>query len=453
MRQILSYDKKDTVTLLKSILVLSIPLIVGELGSIAQQFADTMMVGNHSTEELAASGMVNNIFIFVIFFSLGISYAITPLVGNAFGRKDMADVRRIMLEGVILNFISGIILSLILWLLLANIEILGQPVQLLTYAKPYFKLLIVSVPFLTVFFAFKQYLDGLGRPQASMWIMLAANIQNIILNWMLIYGHCGMPELGLVGAGISTLISRILQLAVIVIVVLVSLTKEKSLGGDHYHSSFPSFRGVWAQFRLGLPVAVQLSLELSIFGACSIFMGWLGKYELAAHQVMYVISTLCFQVLYGIGAANCIMISQMRGAGSFESIKRCSKVSFILSLSVITVITILLILFFDPVISCFTTSGEVKSVLYFILPWFVLYQVGDCLQVTYGNALRGLEQTRPLMQISIISYVLISIPISCVLGSDAVWGVHGVWIGIPIGLSLAGLLFYRKFNKKLKVIA
>lgn len=436
--------------ILKRIIALGVPLIVGEIGSIAQQFADTMMVGNHSTTELAASGMVNNIFLFVIFFTLGMSYAVTPLVGSAFGSKDYTGVRRNLFEGLLVNLALGLVFVMALLVLLANIEILNQPVHLLSYAKPYFLTLTASIPFLTMFNALKQYMDGLGKTSISMWIMLGANIQNIILNWMLIYGKCGLPELGLMGAGISTFISRFLQFAVLLLFIYASRQQKEIKAQSNSKECLPTLKGSLRQFRLGLPISFQLSMEISIFSVCAIFMGWIGANELAAHQVMYTISTLCFQVLYGIGAAECILISQYRGAGRFEDIKKISRVAYSCGLCTVGLIIISLYIFFDPLASCFTTQAEVKEVMRAILPWFIIYQFGDCTQITFGNALRGLEKTRPLMIIAFIAYVLISMPLSYTLGDVTRLGVHGVWLGIPFGLTTAGLLFYTQFRASCK---
>jgi len=441
----------------KSIIFLSIPLVIGELGSIAQQFADAIMVGHHKTVELAASGIVNNIFYFVIFFVLGISYAITPLVGNAYGRGDKKETIKILFEGCFLNLIIGVASVLLLGLLLLNIDFLDQPAEVLVYAKPYYKWLMASIPFLTLFLCLKQYLDGLGKTGVSMWIILISNIINILLNWILIFGKLGFPELGLRGAGISTFISRFLQLFTVAIVVASNVIREKRRARISAKDIVPAKSGIINQFKLGFPIGVQLGLELSIFSAGAVFMGWLGTNELAAHQAMYVISTLCFQLLYGIGAANCILISQYCGVGNIAAAKKCPAIAFRLGLSVISIITILIIIFFDPLSTCFTeitgdpnVSADVIHYMRAILPGFVLYQFGDCLQCIYGNSLRGLEDTKPLMLFSFLSYVVICIPICAILGNVNVLGAWGVWLGIPIGLTLAGVLFFIRFKKDIR---
>lgn len=440
--------------MLKSLIALSVPLIIGELGSIAQQFADTIMVGHHTTDELSAAAMVNNIFYFVIYFVLGISYAVTPLVGNAFGRGDRKGTIKILLEGCILNLLIGAVSVLGLSVILGNIDRFGQSddvLLILPYAEPYFILLMISIPFLTVFLGLKQYLDGMSRTSVSMWIMLCSNIINILLNWMLIFGRCGLPEMGLTGAGISTLITRVLQLLVLFLFVIHDVRKERKKLDFERKEIRPEWSGIFKQFKLGLPIGIQLSLELSIFTACAIFMGWLGKNELAAHQEMYTISTLCFQILYGIGAANCIMVSQFRGAGDMTSAKKCSRISFFFSLTLITILTLSIVVCFDQLSSFMTPNIEVRRYMQAILPGFVLYQLGDCLQCTYGNALRGIEATKPLMLYSFIAYVLICIPLSAILGNENVLGAWGVWLGAPVGLTLAGTLFMINFKKRIKL--
>ena len=302
----ISSERWNSGRMAKAILLLGIPLIVGELGSIAQQFADTMMVGHYGTKELAAAGFVNSIFYYVIFLTLGMSYASTPLVGNAFGRKDYKGVFRIFLESTIVNLLVGLFFVTLLLIVYFNLEGLffnqnseffHQPFEILDISKGYMLMLIASIPFLTLFYACKQYLDGIGNTKISMWILLFSNVLNIGLNWLLIFGHCGLTKLGLLGAGVSTLVSRIIQL------VLISWFVYKTKSVNSHFTNLtdkeikPTYNGVKSQFKLGLPISLQLGLEIGAFNICGIFMGWLGALPLAAHQAMYTISTLFFQVL------------------------------------------------------------------------------------------------------------------------------------------------------------
>lgn len=445
--------------LAKAKLFLGIPLIVGELGSIAQQFADTMMVGHYGTKELAAAGFVNSIFYFVIFLTLGISYASTPLIGSAFGRKDYKSVFRIFIESMIVNLLVGLFFTTILSLIYANIEFLffnarsdifHQPYEILDISKSYMAYLIISIPFLTLFYACKQYLDGIGETQVSMWILLFSNLLNIGLNWCLIFGHWGFPEMGLGGAGLSTLASRIVQFSLIAWVAYKTKTINAHLANATDDDFRPTRSGIREQFKLGLPISIQLGLEIGTFNVCGIFMGWLGALPLAAHQTMYTISTLCFQVLYGIGAAGTILISQFYGMGSLENIRKTASTAFGVGLICVVALTAGIMVFFEPLAHCFTNDPEVIGLMWLILPCFVLYQSGDCTQIIYANALRGIEDTKPLAWISFIAYICVCIPSCYCIAFAFKQGIEGIWAGIPIGLTLAGILFFARFQSKLK---
>jgi len=428
-----------------SILSLGIPIIVGQLGLIAQQFADTIMVGQYGTTELAAAGFVNNIFNFIIYFTLGISYASTPVIGAAFGRKDNAGVARSLVESIIVNLGAGILVAALLLLLYYNIGILGQPDEIMPAALPYLLTLTASVPFMTLFNALKQYSDAVGQTKIPMWIMLASNALNILLNWLLIFGAYGFPELGLLGAGIATLASRVFC----VIALLITIRLH-----PYYRTLIPTrgIRPTLAGMRhllfIGLPISIQLGLEASSFNICAIFMGWIGAIPLAAHQVMCTISTLCFQVVYGIGAAASILISQFRGVGDWHNVRRTSTSAFFLGLTTLIVMIVAIYFLRYPLVACFTTSSEVTAVVMSLLPCFFIYQFGDCMQITYANALRGIEQVRRMMLFAFIAYVLVSIPLSYVFAFTLNWGAVGVWMGMPFGLTTAGILFFTEFRKQ-----
>lgn len=441
----------------KVISLLGIPLIVSELGSIAQQFADTAMVGHFSTLDLAAAGFVNSLFYFVIFLVLGISYASTPLIGTAYGKNNSKGVLRILLESLVVNFLTGLFFVVLMTLIILNMESLffdsvsgpfHQPMEILEHSKPYMIYLTISIPFLTLFYACKQYLDGIGNTGISMIILVCSNILNIFLNWVLIFGKFNLPPMGLAGAGISTLISRIVQLLAIIVAVYRTDVVKRHLPYLLRSKILPTFRGVYEQFRLGIPISIQLGLEIGIFNICGIFSGWLGALPLAAHQTMYTISTLCFQILYGIGAACTIVISQMLGCGRGGIIRKVASTGFFLGLASVAVLTGGICIFFEPLASLFTQDRGVIDFMRLILPCFIAYQPGDCLQIIYANSLRGIKDTKPLTYIAMFSYIVVCIPVCYYTAFKLGFGVSGVWSGIPVGLTLAGVLFFSRFHKK-----
>ena len=439
----------------QSIIKLGIPIIIGQLGSIAQQFADTIMVGQYGTMELAAAGFVNNVFNFVIYFMLGISYASTPVIGASYSQKDYKAVAQSLVDSIVVNFLFSLVIVALLLLLYHNIAILQQPEEIMPYALPYFLIITASMPFMAVFNALKQYSDAVGETKIPMWIMLGANAFNVLLNLPLIFCfelsifnyQFSMEALGLFGAGIATLISRILAVVALV-VVIAKMKKYKELKPSV--STGPEIHRMKHLLFLGLPISIQLGLEASSFNICAIFMGWLGSIPLAAHQIMCTISTLCFQIVYGIGAAASVLISQFRGVGDWHNVRRTANTAFFIGIALILMMIGMIQIFRYPLVSCFTTSEEVVSVVLSLIPCFFIYQFGDCMQITFANALRGIAEVKKLMLYAFISYVIVSIPLSYVFAFIFGWGGVGVWMGMPFGLTTAGFLFYFEFRSKIQ---
>ena len=442
----------------QSIVKLGIPIIIGQLGAIAQQFADTIMVGQYGTMELAAAGFVNNVFNFVIYFMLGISYASTPVIGALYGKKDNRGVAQSLIDSIVVNFLFSLVIVALLILLYFNIGILHQPEEIMPYALPYFLLITASMPFMAVFNALKQYSDAVGETKVPMWIMLVANAFNILLNLPLIFGFnwefsilnsqisIDIAPKGLLGAGIATLISRILAV-VALLIAIARMRKYKEIKPSL--CTRPEINRMKQLLFLGFPISIQLGLEASSFNICAIFMGWLGAIPLAAHQIMCTISTLCFQIVYGIGAAASVLISQFRGVGDWHNVRRTANTAFFIGITLILFMIGVIQIFRYPLVSCFTTSEEVVSVVLSLIPCFFIYQFGDCMQITFANALRGIAEVKKLMLYAFISYVIVSIPLSYVFAFIFGWGGVGVWMGMPFGLTTAGFLFYFEFRSKI----
>ena len=206
----------------KEILTLGLPIIVGQLGTIVLGFADTLMIGHHSTRELAAAGLVNNIFGLVLLFYLGFSYGLTPIVGRLFGMGQHSKIGGKVKNALLANMLVGVMLVTLMTILYFNLGRIGQPEELLALIRPYFIVNLVSIPFVGLFNTLKQFFDGITRTQVAMWVMVGGNLFNILFNWLLIYGIAGFPELGLLGAGLATAASRILMSVALLAVVLAN---------------------------------------------------------------------------------------------------------------------------------------------------------------------------------------------------------------------------------------
>ena len=266
---------------IRALATLGIPIIVGQLGTIIQGLADTIMVGRFSAHSLAAAGFVNNIMVLVLIFALGYSYAITPVIGPMHARGEFENAGKALKAGLQVNGALGMVLFLLMGTLYFFLGHMGQPEELLPEIRPYYIVVALSIPIQSLFNAFKQFFDSIGNTRTPMWIMISANLFNIVGNYLLIYGIGPFPQLGLLGAGISTTLSRILMLMVIY-GIFTSNEKYKK-----YHSGFQA-KGETTDMRrllhkLGRPLGLQMGMETASFSLCAVMQGWIGAAPLAAH--------------------------------------------------------------------------------------------------------------------------------------------------------------------------
>jgi len=418
--------------------------MMGQMSTIVMGLADTLMVGHYGTNELAAAGFVNNILGLLVIGGMGFSYGLTPVVGALLGEGRVHDIASKLKNGIFACSGVGLLMMLLAGLLMAILPWLGLPQELLPLVRPYLLLLILSMLPLMAFNAYKQFSDGIQDTSMPMWIILVSNIFNIFGNWLLIFGHCGMPELGLFGAGLATLLSRLLQL--ILMASVFHLTKHYEL----YRKDFPVSKISKADQRelhqMGWPVALQLGMEAASFSFSAIYVGWLGATALAAHQIMITVSQLFFMLYYGMAAAVAVQVSYYRGAGEIEQTRKVAASGLHLCWLIALIEGIPLLLLRNKVGMLFTNSTEVVALVAMIAIPFLLFQFGDALQSTYANALRGIARVKAMIWIAFVAYIVISLPLGYIFGFVCGWGLVGIWMAFPFGLTTAGLLYYKEFR-------
>lgn len=430
----------------RAIFRLAYPIVIAQLGGILQGWADTIMVGQYGTPELSAAGFVNNVFNLCLYFLLGISYATTPIVGAFCSLGKFNKVLRTFRESNVVNLVVSLCVMLLLLLLYLNLGRLGQPAELLPLIRPYFLVLLVSLPFLALFNSMKQFCDAMGDTKTPMWIMIGSNVLNLVLNYLLIFTF----DLGLLGAGVATLVARIfMPLALYVAIwrgpLLSSAGFQRARHVAPHLSCSP--HGMLALLRLGLPISIQMCLEAGSFNVCAIFMGWIGATALAAHQVMCTVSTLGFMVYYGIGAAAAIRIAYFRAQNEWDEVRQTARTALWMSLASGVLVVAVIWGAGVPIARIFTTSREVSLLFLSFLPCFAAYQVGDCLQTIYANALRAIEQVRAMMLYAFIAYCLVSIPLAYFLAFPCHLGAVGIWWSFPFGLTTAGISYFLQFRR------
>ena len=327
-----------------------------------------------------------------------------------------------------------------------NLANLGQPEELLPFMRPYFLVLLASLPFVLWFNAFKQFSDGITDTKVSMWILLGGNLLNIIGNYILIYGKLGFPELGLTGAGISTLVSRILM--VIVYLMLFFGTSRYRIFRQGFRTGRINKKDFSLLNRLGWPIAGQMGMETASFSLSAIMIGWLGSTALASYQIMIAVSQICFMIYYGMGAAVSVRISNFYGQKDIENVCRTANVGFHLILMMVVCTSVPIFLLRHHIGGWFTDNEAVSLMVAQTIVPFLLYQFGDGLQINFANALRGIADVRLIMLFSFIAYFLISLPAGYLFGFVFNWGVTGIWAAFPFGLTSAGIMYYLRFRYK-----
>ena len=430
----------------RALFTLGMPIVVGQLGVIILGFADTLMVGHHSTMELGAASFVNNMFNLCIIFSTGFSYGLTPVVGSFYGGRRLAEAGLSLRCSLVANTLVALLEMAVMTVLYLNLEQLGQPDELIPLIKPYYLILWASLPLIMLFNAFKQFADGITDTQTPMWILLGGNVLNIVGNYLLIYGTFGFPELGLLGGGLSTLFARLMMLVVFIGIFFLSPRYKTFLKG--FRRSYANRADFRLLNKLGWPIALQMGMETASFSLCAIMLGWLGETPLAAHQIMNTITTLCFMIYYGMGAAIAVRVSYFRGQEDMPNLRRSAYAGFHLILVWGLFLCTIVFCIRHQLGSWYTDSEEVRQLVAVLVIPMLAYQFGDGLQIAFANALRGLADVKPMMYIAFVAYIILSLPTSYIFGFLLDWGTVGIWMGFPVGLTSAGIAFYLRFRQQ-----
>ena len=429
---------------------IGVPIVLGQLGIVVVGLVDNIMVGHFSTSDLAAASFVNSVFNIPILFGMGFSYGLTPLVGQFFGRGDKFRVGGLLRNSLLANFMIGLFLSVVMGIMYLNVHRMGQPEELLPLIRPYFLLQLTSLVFVMMFNSFKQFADGITDTKTSMWIMLSANLLNIIGNSLLIYGVWGLPALGLTGAGISTLASRIFMFVAFAILFFRKQSYRRYLVG--YHRTTYNTGDLKVLNRMGMMVGLQMGMETALFSISGVMIGWLGTVPLAAHQVVASISTLGFMVYYGVGSAVSIRVSNFFGRGDIAGVRRATLAGTHLLGLLAILVSVFFLLVREHIGWLYTSSEDVVNLVAVLMVILVFYQFGDSLQIIFANALRGVADVTSMAVISFIGYFVIALPVSYICGFVLDWGIEGIWLGYPVGLTLTGGMmcwrFYYFLRKK-----
>lgn len=427
----------------KTILRLAIPLLIGQVGNIAVSFADNIMVGHYSTDALASASFVNNVFNIALFACVGFTYGLTPLIGALYARGDNGRIGRMVRTGLRVNIAFTLIVAALMAVLYFNLHRVGQPPQLLPLIRPYYLTVMAGMLAVCVFNVLAQWSYAVNNTSLPTWIILGTNLLNVAGNYVFIYGHFGMPELGLLGAGISTFAARMLGMLAILAVFFCSRI------GRPYREGFFSRAGEKGEARTvaktGFPVSMQMTFESASFSGAAVMSGWLGAIELAAFQIVAISGMLGFCLYYSIGTALSIPVSHEAGRNDNAAMRRSAWAGYHLMLLCMTASVCMFIFGGKFIMGMFSNDEAVVSLAVSLLFPMVLYQLGDATQITFANALRGTSNVMPMLYIAFVSYIVVGLPVTYLFAFPLGMGLYGIVLSFSVCLLLAASLFLTFF--------
>lgn len=421
------------------------PVMLSMLGQVMTGVADSVMIGWTGATPLAAASLANVVFTLLLTFGIGVSYAITPLVAEAHGRGSEQEVVEILRNGLLIGFISGIALVGIGLASTPLLYYINQPEEVVTLAIPYQHIILVSIFPTMLFQTGRQFAEGLQQTFQAMVVVIACNLVNILLNYLLIFGKMGFPAMGLNGAGWATLIARSLM------GIWMLLYVYSSRMFSSYRSGFAwgnySRRLISKMLHIGIPAGIQFIFEVSAFGFSAIMMGWLGTTALAAHQIAINLATISYMMTSGLGAAATIRVGNYLGQRNFRLLREAAFTLLGMGAGIMLLwgIAFLLGRYYLP--SLYISEDEVIHTAASLLVIAALFQLWDGLQVVCAGALRGLQDVKIPSLLIFIAYWIIGLPLGYLLGFIFKWGPNGIWAGLLIGLFVTASAMVWRFNR------
>ncbi len=427
---------------------LAVPVALTQAGMLAVQIVDNAMVGHLGAVPLAGVAFGGNVFFFLFIFGLGLAMGITPLVGEAHAQGKHRKVAQLLQNSVALYMGLGLLISFLQMQTVHLFPHMNQPPEVIEAGTPYYRYLAWSSIPLMIFFAFRQFLEGVGNTRVEMVITIICNAINIFLNWVFIYGNLGFEAMGASGAGLATLTSRVMMPLMMIGYFVVNHSYRRYLSfysGDNW-----SRRRVVAILGVGFPISLQMVLEGGAFAVTGIMMGWLGAVALAANQIAISITNMAFLIVLSIGSATTIRVSHAYGLKDFEAIKRIARTSYRIGIVWNVFMAVVFVVCRHLLPRIFTVDPAVIDITGQLLIMVAMFQVFDGVQCVSICILRGMQDVKITSIIAFISYIVINIPIGYLFAFTLGIGPRGLWIGFVFGLCVAATLLVARYRKMVK---
>ncbi|MBC6411140.1 MAG: MATE family efflux transporter [Ekhidna sp.] len=427
---------------LRKNILLATPVVIGQLGHIMVGVADSVMIGRVGVVPLAGATFANSIFYVLFLFGIGVSNALTPLVSST-NPENKSRLYTLLQNNILLNLSLGIGIFLIAFTASFFLDYFGQEKEVVDAARPYLRIICSSIIPVMVFQSFRQYSEGLSDTFIPMVVSVIGNLINVGLNYFLIYGKFGFPALGLNGAGLATMISRIIMLGLV-----IYLTRRMWMGMVMKFTKSI----IRQQFNLGIPLGFQYVFEVGTFATASIMIGWIGAEELAAHQIAINMAAVTYMAASGVATAASVRVGNQLGRKDQRNLRIAGFSSFGIVGVFMAFCGLLFILLKDWLPLLYIEDKEVTSIASSLLVIGAAFQISDGLQAVGLGVLRGLRDVKIPTAVTFVSYWIIAIPLAYLFGFSFNWGIQGVWYALLSGLSLAAILHIWRFNRLSKTI-
>ncbi len=440
----------------RATLALGWPIILTNVSMASIGATDVLMVGWLGPAELAASSLGFNLAMLLTIFGMGLVNAGSPMMASEIGRRrnSVRDIRRTFRQTLWLVAMVTVPLVLLLWNTGAVLKLLGQDARLAALAQDYIRAYLWSIPIFLVTMSLRNFLSALERPMWSLVIGVIGVLGNVVFNYVLIFGKLGLPAFGIVGAGLGSVLTNVLMLALMIWVV----SRDRQF--RRYHLFGRWWRADWARFRtltkLGLPIGVSLALEGGVFIAAVMLMGWISVQAVAAHAVALQIASLTFMVPMGLAQAATVRVGIGHGRKDADHIRRAGWVSFVLGTGFMTATALVLWLFPGALAGLFidrnvAANAEVVSLAISFLMVAAFFQIFDGAQVVGQGMLRGLHDTFVPMLFALFGYWIIGIGVGAWLAFEAGWGGVGIWTGLAVGLGIVAVLMLIRWVLRMRL--
>ena len=427
--------------------------MLGMLGHTFVSFIDNIMVGQLGTAELAAVSLGNSFMFIAMSIGIGFATAITPLVAEADSSNNFNQAKSTYKHGLFLCTSLGILLCVLVFFSKPLMYLMKQPTEVVELAIPYLELVAFSLIPLIIFEAIKQFSDGMSMTRYPMYATLIANIINVILNYLLIFGKFGFPEMGMVGAALGTLISRVIML--IYLWILLRYKKRSRDIVRNIKLFALDLTMIKKIVNIGSLSAMQMFFEVAIFTAAIWLSGLLGKNPQAANQIALNLSSMTFMVAMGLSVASMIRIGNQKGLQNYRELRRIAFSIFLLGILLAMFFALLFFIFHKSLPNIYVDLSdtenyvdnmEVLKIASNLLLAAAFFQISDSIQVVVLGALRGLQDVKIPTILTFISYWVVGFPVSYYLGKEDMYGSFGIWLGLLAGLSTASVLLFIRFN-------